>query len=242
MAARTVLVTGAAGFIGRNLMAALADDAGWRVTTLVRGDDDLAAKVAASDAIVHLAGANRPPDESGFQADNAELAARLADAVRAAPARRRLVIFASSTQAALDNPYGRSKRAAEDALAALAIEGMADVALLRLPNVFGRWARPRYNSAIATFCDAAAHGQPLPVNDPAAALALVHVDDVVTAIRGLLASPPAGLNRPDATPVHRTTVGEIAGLITAIAAGQPVTDTPLTRALADTYASAVPGH
>ena len=98
------------------------------------------------------------------------------------PARRRPVVFTSSTQAALDNPYGRSKRAAEDALRRYAETSGAPVTVFRLTNVFGKWSRPNYNSAVATFCHHVARGQSPSIHDPAARLRLVYVDDVVSAV------------------------------------------------------------
>ena len=239
-----VLVTGANGFIGRNLCVRLAARDGVTIETLVRGDGDLAAKVAAADAIIHLAGANRPPDPQGFADDNTGLTENLAAAVRADTGHRKLIVFASSTQAALENPYGASKRLAEDMLAGLADDGIADVALLRLPNVFGKWARPHYNSAVATFCDAAAHDRPLPVNDASAPLRLVYIDDVVGCMLALLDSRPPGLTGPEAAPVYTTTVGEVASLIGGFAAMRPALGVGqvghgLARALYATYLSAL---
>jgi UDP-2-acetamido-2,6-beta-L-arabino-hexul-4-ose reductase len=209
-----VLVTGADGFMGRNLGLRLAE-AGHEVLSFTRasGEDALPRLVADCDSIVHLAGANRPPSPEGFAADNAGLAAALAEAVRAAGGRP--IAFASSTQAEADNPYGASKRAAEEALTPLA--ELAPVALFRLPNVFGKWARPFYNSAVATFCHQAANGLPLSINDPAATLTLVFVDDVVAAFLAFLEAPPAGLSAPRVSPEYRTTVGEVAALIDGMA-------------------------
>lgn len=251
---RTILVTGADGFIGRNLIVHLAER-GDRALPYTRTSKpaDLAAMLAEADALVHLAGANRPPTPEGFAADNAGLAQTLADAVRAS-GRRIPLVFASSTQAALDNPYGASKRAAEDALAAVA--DVADVAIFRLPNVFGKWSRPYYNSAVATFCHQAARGEPLSINDPAAPLSLVYVDDVVEAFLAAIDAPASGLARPEVAPVYHSSVGEVAGLIedmarrrTAMGVGR--TGSGLSRALyatllshlpADAFSYAVPVH
>ena len=99
------------------------------------------------------------------------------------------MVLSSSTQAALDNPYGLSKRAAEDALLKHSAASGAPVYLFRLTNVFGKWAQPNYNSAVATFCHNTARGGEISINDPAAALRLVYVDDVVEAFIELLNKP-----------------------------------------------------
>lgn len=236
-----VLVTGSDGFIGRNLAVRLAERGHTLLPFTRASAEPLADLVARSDAVVHLAGANRPRSAEGFAADNAGLSARLATALRAAGGRP--LAFASSTQAALDNPYGASKRAAEESLSPLA--DLAPVAIYRLPNVFGKWARPFYNSAVATFCHQAARGLPLTVHDPAARLRLAYVDDVVEALLTFLDSPPPGLSWPDVAPVHETSVGEVAGLIKEMAEGREAmrvaaTGQGLRRALYATFLSHLP--
>jgi UDP-2-acetamido-2,6-beta-L-arabino-hexul-4-ose reductase len=239
-----VLVTGADGFFGRNLVVALRE----------RGDDvlsftrktpisNLPDLVAQADAVAHLAGANRPPDPSGFQTDNSDLAIRLADALRKASGARRAVAYASSIQASLDNPYGASKRAAEEALEAVA--DCADVQIFRLPNLFGKWAKPFYNSAVATFCHCAAHGKPLPVNDPSAPVQLLYIDDAVAAFIAALTEPIPGVASREAGPVYRSTVGELAEMVSRIADGRErllveETGKGLVRALYATYLSHLP--
>lgn len=211
------LVTGARGFIGRHLADALERE-GHDVIRYGRGDaaavlDDALDSV---DVVFHLAGVNRPDDPAEFERVNVGLtdhiAARLAQ--RPTPSR---VIFASSTQAALDNPYGRSKLAAEQRLRLLAGSAKASVVIFRLPGVFGRGGRPRYNSVVATFCDAAARGETLTVNDRSAALQLAHVDDVVRALVAAAERPDVADGAVEVEPVFRITVGELADRITAIA-------------------------
>lgn len=236
-----VLVTGSDGFIGRNLAVRLAER-GDTLIPFTRADGPrLEALVAEADAIIHLAGANRPPSPEGFAADNAGLAARLAAAVLAAGGRP--LAFASSTQAALDNPYGASKRAAEEELERLG--NSSPTAIFRLPNVFGKWARPFYNSAVATFCHQAAHGLPLTVNDPAAPLSLVYVDDVCAHLLAFLDAPAPGLSYPVVAPTYETSVGEVAQMIegmarTREALGVGATGAGLPRALYATLLSHLP--
>lgn len=238
-----ILVTGSDGFLGRNLGIALAER-GHNVLPFTRAMSSvqLAELLAMCDAVVHLAGANRPASPEGFSKDNSGLAATLADAIRT-NGRRLPVVYTSSTQAALDNPYGASKRAAEAALEA--VSGIADVAIFRLPNVFGKWARPFYNSAVATFSHQAAHGLPITVNDPAAPLILVYIDDVVAKLIDVLEAPTPGLSHPEVMPAYQTSVGEVADMLrqmaearTALGVGE--TGSGLGRALYATLLSHLP--
>ena len=241
-----ILVTGADGFVGRNLRVALAERPGCDVIPVVRATDDdgLRAAVAAADAVIHLAGANRPPDPAGFAADNVAFTGRLCNALRTT-GRVVPVAFAASTQAAGDSAYGASKRMAEERLRAHAQDTGAPVALYRLPNVFGKWCRPNYNSVVATFCHNLARGLPIRIDDPAAALSLVYVDDVVAEFVRFVAAPGAGCALRDMGPVYRTTVGALAAQIEAFAAVRTSLVTErvgegLTRALYATYVSYLP--
>jgi UDP-2-acetamido-2,6-beta-L-arabino-hexul-4-ose reductase len=241
-----VLITGAQGFVGRNLALALSERKDFEVLEFTREHsiDALPALLAGADAVVHLAGVNRPQDAAEFASGNGgftlELAQRLTQTGRAIP-----VLFASSIQAEYDNPYGRSKRAAEDALTDYARTAGASVALYRLPNVFGKWARPNYNSAVATFCYNLARGLPIQINDPAALLRLVYVDDVVAAFIDCLRKPEPGVAWPTVQPEYKTTVSEVAEQIRAFAEVRQglVSErvgTGLIRALYATYVSCLP--
>lgn len=241
-----VLVTGADGFIGKNLCVALREREGFEVLPVTRatGAEGLADMVAQADAVVHLAGVNRPQDVAEFTTGNADFTASLCEAMlrtgRAIPA-----AFASSIQAERDNPYGASKRAAEDHLRRYGDASGAAVALYRLANVFGKWSRPNYNSAVATFCHNIARGLPIQINDPNAEVRLVYIDDVVEALLAFLASPGAGVRQCEAGPVHSITVGALARQIEAFKAVREtlVTErvgTGLVRALYATYVSFLP--
>jgi UDP-2-acetamido-2,6-beta-L-arabino-hexul-4-ose reductase len=152
------------------------------------------------------------------------------------------VVFSSSTQAANDNPYGHSKQAAETALQAYATKTGAAVHIFRLTNVFGKWSRPNYNSAVATFCHQVANGQPLTIHDRTAALRLVYIDDVVDAFVKVLAAPVPGHQFTEVDTVYSTTVGEVAAILESFPASRsnlvvPPVGTGLTRALHSTYLS-----
>ena len=243
-----ILITGAAGFIGKNLSIRLRELAEFEIIALVRasGAAEFAVAAASADAVVHLAGVNRPLSEDEFAKGNVVLTETLCQALSHA-GRRPPVIFSSSLQAAFDNPYGRSKCEAEQALRRYAAETGAPVYIYRLPNVFGKWCRPAYNSVVATFCHNIARGLPIKMNDADAALTLVYVDDVVDEfIHVLKERPPVAAEELRGVPTeYRTTVGELARQIEAFKASRESLITErvgagLTRALYATYVSYLP--
>ncbi|MCC7701837.1 NAD-dependent epimerase/dehydratase family protein [Janthinobacterium sp. GW460P] len=206
-----VLVTGAQGFIGRNLMVHLRERAGIEVQTFVKGESwkALGEKAAQADFIFHLAGINRPQTEAEFAQGNTDLTQALCDALRAS-GRAVPVIYTSSIQAQRDNAYGSSKRGAEDALRAFSAASGAPVYIYRLPNVFGKWCRPNYNSAVATFCHNIAQGLPVQINDPAAQIELVYIDDVIAAFLDVMQQTPVPAEYQEVQPVYRISVGALA--------------------------------
>lgn len=241
-----VAITGVDGFLGTHLALHLSETGVATVHGISRttAPDVREHALASADVVVHLAGVNRPPDPSHFHEGNAGVTATLcADLLglgRSIP-----IIYSSSAQAALDNPYGRSKRAAEEALLGYARATGAPVAYFRLWNVFGKWARPKYNSAVATFCHHIAHGLPIDVHDPAAPLRLVYVDDVIAAIHALLSTGIDRSGEYPCGPVHETTVGEVVEQIQGFKTGRSTREfgavgRGLTRALYATYVSYLP--
>ncbi|MEZ4358523.1 MAG: capsular polysaccharide biosynthesis protein CapF [Eubacteriales bacterium] len=175
-----LFVTGAKGFVGRNLITELkhrnyTDIFEYDVDT----DKSLLEKYAAEcDFIFHLAGVNRPKDNAEFMEGNFGFTSDLLNSLlkynNKAP-----ILMTSSIQAALDNPYGQSKKAGEDVIFEYGQQNGVKALVYRLPNVFGKWCRPNYNSAVATFCNNIAHDLPITVNDPNVSLNLVYIDDVV---------------------------------------------------------------
>jgi UDP-2-acetamido-2,6-beta-L-arabino-hexul-4-ose reductase len=241
-----VLVTGANGFIAKNLVLRMRERAGTDVLTLTRSDGDTAwqAALAQADAVVHLAGENRPTDPAAFDAVNTDLTQRLCHTLQSL-GKRIPVLFSSSAQAEQDNPYGRSKLAAEKALAQLAKTNSNPVAIYRLPGVFGKWCRPNYNSVVATFCHNKAHDLPVHINDAQASVRLVYVDDVVNAFLATLEEPMAGLSHPAVAPEYTITLAELSDKIDAFKNCRSNllserVGTGLTRALYATYVSYLP--
>lgn len=250
--ARHVLITGANGFIGKNLVVRLGELATYSVLAFVRGDDEaqLPALVAQADAVIHLAGENRPSDESAFERVNAGLTQVLCDAIAQqiqANGRKVPLLLASSSQAERDNPYGRSKLAAEKAVRYLADTTGNPCVVYRLPGVFGKWCKPNYNSVVATFCHNLARGLPIHINDAEASIRLAYVDDVVSALLAALDAPADGLNFGSVQPEYTVTLGDLAEQIrrfgdcrTSLLAERVGTD--LTRALYATYVSYLPNE
>lgn len=241
-----VLVTGADGFIGRNLSVVLGEHKEFEVLPVTRATplDALARLAAQADAVIHLAGVNRPHDPLEFALGNADFTARLCAALLAT-GRSIPVAFASSTQAERDNPYGLSKRQAEEHLADYGRRSDAPVALYRLANVFGKWSRPDYNSAVATFCYNIARDLPIRIDDPSAQVRLLYVDDVVAEFMRFLGDPGEGVRFTNVGPLYTTTVGELARQVEVFRGVRDslVTErvgTGLVRALYATYVSFLP--
>lgn len=250
---RRVLVTGADGFIAQNFELALRPRRDVEFVGFRRGDGTAALHdmVRQADMVFHLAGANRPSDESDFKRDNAELTEVVADAVRAAvehTGRKIALVLSSSTKAADAGPYGSSKLRSERLTLAASEAGGFPAFVFRLPNVFGKWARPNYNSAVATFCHNIARDLPIVVHDPLAPLQLLYVDDLVATFIGLLDGVEPAVDRhgsAQAGPVYETTVGEVAAILRSFRESrESLTVGPvgcgLTRALYATYTSYLP--
>ena len=217
-----ILITGAGGFIGKNLVASLRAAGYTDLMLFEKGDtpETLADYAARAGFVFHLAGINRPRDPSEFYAGNAGLTHTLLALLQAArcPAP---VLVTSSTQAQLDNDYGKSKAQAEAAVFGYGRRTGAPVYVFRLPGVFGKWCRPHYNSVVATFCHNAAHGLPLEVRDPDYQLPLVYIDDVVrcfmAAMEGHAAMDRSAQPHCLVHPVHETTLGQLAAIIGSFA-------------------------
>jgi len=211
---KTMLITGAKGFIGRNLAAHLKLRENVRLLTydIDNTEAELRRWASQSDVVFHLAGVNRPKKTAEFESGNAGSTGLLCRALDET-GRTPLVILASSIQAELDNPYGLSKRHAEEALQRFSRQSGAPIAIFRLKNVFGKWCRPSYNSVVATFCHNIAHDLPVQVSDPGRQLELVHVDDAIAAMMAEMDRPrrrASGIVSPDPIPSYTLTLGDLA--------------------------------
>ncbi|MAG65058.1 MAG: capsular biosynthesis protein [Pseudomonadales bacterium] len=241
-----VLITGANGFVGQNLIAHLNERADVDVLRFTREESlaDLPSLVAQADYVFHLAGINRPQDPQEFVTGNADLTKALCNAVRAS-GRQVPVVYTSSIQAELNNPYGQSKQAAEQALLELFETYGSPVHIFRLPNVFGKWARPNYNSAVATFCHNVARDLPIQINDLHAVIRLVYIDDVVRRFIAVMDGTLADAPFVSVAPEYQISVGELAEQLYAFRDSRQtmVTErvgTGLVRALYSTYLSYLP--
>jgi len=248
-----VLITGANGFIGKNLQLHLTTRQDVEVVCYTRGNDvaQLHSLLQGVDFVFHLAGTNRSQDSLEFTANNVTLTQVLCQALGVSvekSGKKPSVVYTSSIQAQKDSLYGESKRLAEQALFSLARSHQVPVHVFRLANVFGKWCKPNYNSAVATFCHNIARGLPIQINDSAAPLTLVHVDDVVVRFVQLMDGADSDAGRAgfeEVSPQYSTTVGLLARQIQAFKESRTtlVTErvgTGLVRALYATYVSYLP--
>lgn len=241
-----VFITGADGFIGLNLRTRLAEIGGFEVVGVNRQstEQELKQAIDEADFCFHLAGVNRPQDPADFKPGNVSFLEKVLSLV-ALRDRVLPVVFTSSTQALQNNPYGESKREAEDLL--MSANNVSSF-IFRLPNVFGKWSKPNYNSAIATFCHNLNRGLPIQIHDPSAKLNLVYIDDVIESFLSILMSFRGASNSirspgfVEVNPVYQTTVGEVAEILKKFSTAKQelVTDdvgVGLKRALYATYIS-----
>ena len=262
-----ILITGAAGFIGKNLIHWLKQsypDANLLCCD-IDNSNELPQYARQADFVYHLAGVNRPQNPSQFTTGNISLTEELLQYCK--EGKRPPILFTSTAQATLDNAYGISKKAAEDAVRAYGNDTKQrvygndikqQVYIYRLPGVFGKWCRPNYNSVVATFCHNIANDLPIEVRDPAFELSLVYIDDVCRCFIGVLKGHrnktyvADRADKADKTgtsdefcyvePIHTITLGQLADTLTKFQQGRddlhvPVTSNVLKRKLHSTYLS-----
>ncbi|WP_180175576.1 NAD-dependent epimerase/dehydratase family protein [Acinetobacter sp. YH12025] len=243
-----ILVTGSNGFIAKNLIQFLSEKNDIEILKIHRQstDAELTTAVTEADWIIHLAGVNRPLNEQEFIEGNVSLTQKIAqcliDAKKQTP-----IILSSSIQAERDNAYGKSKLGGEQVLLDLQQSNGNPVYICRLANVFGKWSRPNYNSAVATFCYNTANDLPIQINDENAVIRLVYVDDVVETFWNIIQGRSTVEATFEITPEYQITVGDLAKTLQGFKQSRDslISDrvgTGLTRALYSTYLSFLQPH
>ena len=237
-----ILVTGANGFIGKNLCVTLREYKHYELLEVCRetSKELLLEYLSEADFIFHLAGVNRPKDKDEFHKVNTNFTRFIVDALKKLD-RKVPIAFSSSTQTEQSNPYGESKLEAEKAIEIYSDITGAPCYIFRFPNVFGKWSKPNYNSFIATFCNNILNGIEISIHDPSAKVRLVYIDDVCESFLGLLNGEyKTGLCK---VPVeYKSTVGEVANIISSFKSTRNTLITErvgagLQRALYSTYLS-----
>lgn len=211
-----ILITGAKGFIGKNLVAFLFQRLQYNVIQFDIENDysELETCLKNTDIVIHLAGINRPEEEDEFQTGNVNFTRKLCELLYRNK-RKIPVIFSSSIQANLANPYGQSKKDAEALLREYSEKTSASVTVYRLKNVFGKWCKPNYNSVVATFCYNVTHDLPISISDKNVRLALIYIDDVMDAFVNEIESPyKSGFFYKEVFPDYTITLEELAQVLT----------------------------
>ncbi len=239
-----ILITGSKGFIAKNLIAELRNR-GYGELLLCNRDTterELESYIETCDMLFHLAGVNRPVDEREYHTGNVGFTKDLVKLLQKKG--KKIPVIYSST--ILDTPhklYGESKREAERLLQGYAKSSDSPLFIFRLPNVFGKWCRPNYNSFVATFCYNISHGLDIQVNDPAALVKLVYIDDIVNEMISCTEKRDAKIEiYPESSEIYQTTVGEVAEILLSFWRGREALEIPcvgkeLDKKLYSTYLS-----
>ncbi|CAA6807557.1 MAG: Nucleoside-diphosphate-sugar epimerases [uncultured Sulfurovum sp.] len=241
-----ILVTGSEGFIAKNLIERLNRIENLKIFSFSKEDnwEILTSNLANIDFIFHLAGVNRPQEKSEFYEGNRDLSKKLLEALEKNH-KKIPILLSSSTQALMDNDYGKSKKESETLITAYATRNNVPAYIYRLPNVFGKWCRPNYNSVIATWCHNISHNIPLKINDKNAQLTLTYIDDVVEHFVEHLFSTESTAKFCEINTVYQRTLGEISNLLEQFKANRhslkiPAVGQGFERALYATYLSYLP--
>ena len=213
---KQVLITGSDGFIGKNLVAHLQKNEDINLLKFDIGGDTqkLHEFLKEADWIFHLAGVNRPDNDNEFNAVNTGLTQEIVNSLQLID-RSPAIVFTSSTQADLDNPYGVSKKQAEDVLIKHSLKTKSNIFIYRLPGVFGKWCRPNYNSVVATFCHNIAHDLEISIHNENTELTVTYIDDVIATWIRLLEqdNQNSGQHHYRIAEEHTITLGDLAHLI-----------------------------
>lgn len=242
-----ILVTGSKGFLGRNLISELRNQGYQSIFEydIDTSDDLLEEYCNQANFVFHLAGVNRPDDEKEFMEGNFGFTSKLLETLKAfnntCP-----IMISSSIQAAIDNPYGKSKKAGEDLLRKYQEETSAQTYIYRFPNLYGKWSQPNYNTVVATFCYKIARNEEVLVNDATSEMTLCYIDDVVSELIRCLEGRPTKKDDYYVVPeVDFTTVGQLKELISSFKDSRnnlsvPHLDERLEKNLYSTYLSFLP--
>jgi len=242
-----ILVTGAKGFVGKNLIAELKN-CGYRDIYEYDVDnsiEELDNYARDCEFVFHLAGVNRPENPEDFMKGNYGFTLQLLEKLRINN-NKSPILLSSSIQAELDNPYGKSKKAGEDLLLKYSSENNVAVYIYRLPNLFGKWSRPNYNSVVATFCYNIARDLEIKINDPNAEMTLAYIDDVIEEFKRALNDQPTKVGPYCYVPItYKTAVGKLAETIMSFKETRrnlsiPDMSDPFTKKLYSTYLSYLP--
>lgn len=243
-----ILVTGSNGFVGKNLRAniGLLNKHDVFCCDIDTSEEELDKFTQNCDFVFHLAAANRPKDTDDFMKVNRDFTKDLLSKLRNNK-NNCAIVAASSIQAELDNEYGRSKREMENALFSYGKETGAPIYIYRLPNLFGKWCKPNYNSVIATFCDNLAKGKEIAVNNAETSLRLLHIDDVCRTFMNVIESKPYIDENGfcELPPIHEITVGILAEKMKKFAKNRmnltlPIFKTRFDEQLYSTFVSYIP--
>lgn len=241
-----ILVTGANGFIGKNLVAKLNQLKTYELILIDKDNtkEELKNALLEAEFIFHLAGINRPKDEKEFFEGNSGLTGEIVNILKANKKSTPIAIT-SSIQADLDNAYGKSKKLAEEELLIYSTDVNSKVFIYRLPNVFGKWCRPNYNSAVATFCHNIARGEEIWISDPSREMTLVYVDDVVRCLISSVENKDSLSGYVNIDIEHKVTLGEIVELLNSFVESRknlmvPNMEDEFTKKLYSTYLSYLP--
>ena len=242
-----ILVTGAGGFLGKNLVAELKSQ-GYEDLLLYTRDNtlnDLEEYTKKCNFIYHLAGVNRPENEEEFMDGNYSFTSKLLELLKKHN-NKSPILITSSIQAEKDNPYGASKKAGEDLLFEHSMKTGAEVFVYRLPNLFGKWSKPNYNTVVATYCYNIARNLDIQVNDPDAELTLCYIDDVLAEfLKTLKGNPTRNENFCVVETTYTVKLGNLASLIKGFKESRknlsiPNMENPLSKKLYSTYLSFLP--
>lgn len=210
-----IVITGSNGFVGKNLkedMKSTTEHVIYEVNRQTSASE-LEKALLEADFVVHLAGVNRPKDDSEFKEGNVDFLSQVLEILKR-NSKKPTILLSSSIQASNDNPYGKSKREGEEVLRRFSKENQNEVYIYRLPNLFGKWCKPNYNSVIATFCHKITHDEEIQINDRNVVLSLNYIDDVIEEFKNAIEGHPHIENGVPTVPnVFKVTLGEIADLL-----------------------------